>query len=88
LKEIRGTFRIAMTTRPKYSAELEAFDGEYLAPIERAITARDREAFMMAAQRAIAASDEVHRRLGYPFIRYRVPTQPPDYLDLGPGGEP
>jgi len=88
LKEIRAAFRIAMTTRPKYTAELEAFDREHLAPIEKAITGRDGEAFTMAVQRSIAASDEAHRRLGYPFVRYRLPNQPPDYLDLGPGGEP
>jgi hypothetical protein len=46
------------------------------------------EAFMLAVQKGIAVSDEVHRRLGYPFIRYRLPQRPPDHLDLGPGGEP
>jgi hypothetical protein len=43
---------------------------------------------MLAVQKGIAVSDEVHRRLGYPFIRYRLPQRPPDHLDLGPGGEP
>ncbi|MFQ5848360.1 MAG: hypothetical protein ACE5IQ_11910 [Candidatus Methylomirabilales bacterium] len=87
LKQLRGIFRIAMTTRPKYTAELEAFDRAYLGPIERAIGERDVEAFLVAVEKGIAASDEAHRRLGYPFVRYRLPTQPPDYLDLGPGGE-
>ncbi|MEE9182163.1 MAG: hypothetical protein V3U33_06340 [candidate division NC10 bacterium] len=87
LKQLRGIFRIAVTTRPKYGTELEAFDREYLTPMERAIAERDLEAFLVAVHRGIAASDEVHRRLGYPFIRYRLPKQPPDHLDLGPGGE-
>ena len=88
LKELRGIFRIAATTRPKFTAELEAFNREYLTPIDRAIAERDVEAFMRAVQKGIAASDDVHRRLGYPFIRYRLPKGPRDYLDLGPGGEP
>jgi hypothetical protein len=87
LKEARATFRIAAITRPKYRAELEAFDREFLTPVETAIASRDLEAFMMAVQKSIAASDEVHRRLGYPFVRYRLPSQAPDYLDLGPGEE-
>jgi len=87
LRQLRGIFRIAATTRPKYTAELEAFDREYLGPIETAIREKNTEAFMAAAHRGIAGSDEVHRRLGYAYIRYRLPAQPPDYLDLGPGGE-
>jgi len=88
LKELRGLFRIAATTRPKYAAELEAFERQSLTPIDGAIAKKDLEAFMLAVQKGIAVSDEVHRRLGYPFIRYRLPDRPPDYLDLGPGGEP
>lgn len=88
LKQLRGIFRVAVTTRPKYTAELESFDRDYLGPVEEAIRDKNLEAFLGAVQRGIAASDEVHRRLGYPFIRYRLPRQPPDHLDLGPGGEP
>ncbi|HET7853211.1 MAG TPA: hypothetical protein VFM04_01960 [Candidatus Methylomirabilis sp.] len=88
LKELRGLFRIAATTRPKYAAELAAFDREYLTPIDSAIAKKDLEAFTLAAQKGIAGSDEVHRRLGYAFIRYRLPKRPPDHLDLGPGSEP
>ncbi len=87
LRQLRAIFQIAATTRPKYATELDAFDREYLGPIEAAIRERNVDAFMVAVQRGIAGSDEVHRRLGYAFIRYRLPVQPPDYLDLGPGGE-
>lgn len=87
LRQLRGIFRIAATTRPKYAAELEAFDREYLGPIETAIREKNGEAFMVAVHRGIGGSDEAHRRLGYAYIRYRLPAQPPDYLDLGPGGE-
>lgn len=85
LKELRGIFRIAATTRPKYTAELEAFDRQHLTPIEEAIKARSWGAFATAFGQGVEASDEVHRRLGYAFIRYRLPTHPPDFLDLGPG---
>jgi hypothetical protein len=88
LKELRGLFRIAATTRPKYAAELETFEREYLTPIGDAITKKDLEGFRLAVQKGIAVSDEVHRRLGFPFIRYRLPKRPPDHLDLGPWGEP
>ena len=84
LKELRGVFRIAMTTRPKYRAELEAFDRQYLTPVEEAIKERSWETFARAFEQGVRASDEVHRRLGYPFIRYRLPKNPSDFLDLGP----
>jgi hypothetical protein len=87
LKQLRGIFRIAVTTRPKYTTELETFDREYLTPIEMAIAQRDLDAFTVAVQRGVEASDDAHCRLGYPFVRYRLPKQAPDYLDLGPGGE-
>lgn len=87
LRQLRAIFQVAATTRPKYRSELEAFDREYLGPIESAIRERSVEAFTIAVQRGIAGSDEVHGRLGYAYIRYRLPAKPPDYLDLGPGGE-
>lgn len=87
LRQLRGVFQVAATTRPKYRTELEAFDREYLGPIEKAIREKNVETFMGAVERGIAESDEVHRRLGYAFIRYRLPARPPDNLDFGPGSE-
>jgi len=81
-RQARGLFRIMSTVRPKYAEALQAFDKEFMAPIEQAIQAKDTAALNAAADRAVKESDAVHARFGYPYIRYRIPPRPPEHLDL------
>lgn len=84
LKEIREIAAVGAKTRPRWKQELDDFDSEYLVPIEKAMKKEDWEAFERAYTRSTDACNELHRRIGYGYIKYRLPEAPPDWLDLSP----
>lgn len=81
-RQARSLFKIMSTVRPKYAEALQAYEGDFMTPVEHAIKAKDVAALNAAANRAVKESDAVHARFGYAYIRYRIPKNPPDYLDL------
>ena len=85
-RQARGLFKIMGTVRPKYVEALQAFEKDFMAPIEEAIKAKDVAALNAAADRAVKESDAQHVKFGYPYIRYRVPRTPPEHLDLNESG--
>ena len=85
-RQARSLFKIMATVRPKYVEALQAFEKDFMAPIEDAINAKDVTALNAAADRAVQESDAVHARFGYPYIRYRIPKNPPEHLDLTEAG--
>ena len=70
--------------RPKYREDLDAFAREHMAPLARAIEARDWMAFDAAYRSAVEASDMYHAKYRKGFIRFRLPPRPPEWFDLGP----
>jgi hypothetical protein len=84
LNQVRAAFRIARTTRPKYSEDLAAFDKESLQPIFKAIHDQDWTEFEEAFRKGELASDVYHDKRGFPHIRYVLPQEPPSNLYLGP----
>ena len=85
-RQARSLFKIMATVRPKYAEALQAYEQDFMAPVEEAIKAKDVTALNAAADRAGQESDAVHARLGYPYIRYRIPQHPPEHLDLTEAG--
>lgn len=84
LKELREIADVGMKTRPKWARELADFDDRYLKPLEEAMKAHDWAGFEKAYNAGMKGSDEVHRRLGFHYIRYRLPERAPDFLDINP----
>lgn len=84
LNQVRAAFRTARTTRPKYAKDLAVFDEEYLQPVFKAIHDQDWERFELAFRKGVEGSDAYHDRLGFPYIRYVLPKDPPSNLYLGP----
>ncbi|MDG7008471.1 MAG: hypothetical protein JRN06_09565 [Nitrososphaerota archaeon] len=84
LNQLRGAFRTAKVTRPKYADDLEAYDKEYLQPIFKAIHDQDWRGFETAFEKGEEGSDAYHDKRGYPYIRYVLPRDPPSDLYLGP----
>ncbi len=82
LRQARSLFKIMATVRPKYAEALQAYDKDFLAPIEEAIKAKNVAALNAAADRAVQESDVQHAKFGYAYIRYRIPKHPPEHLDL------
>lgn len=83
LKKIREIAAVGAKTRPKWKSELEDFDKNYLVPIENAMKVKDWKTFEKAYNTSTQACNEVHKRIGYAYIKYKLPN-PPDWLDLSP----
>jgi hypothetical protein len=83
-QELEKLLVSAGRVRPKYREDLAAFATRQLRPLAEALEARDFVAFDAAYQKAIQASDVYHEKYAKGFIRFRLPTRPPEGLDLGP----
>ena len=69
-------------TRPKYAEDLAAFERERFNPIGSALEASDLPALEVAMRAGIDASDTYHGKWAKPYIRFRLPDRPPDFLDV------
>jgi hypothetical protein len=84
MSQLRGAFRTAKVTRPKYSNDLDEFDKSFLVPVLRAIQARDWKAFEIAYEKGVEGSDNYHEKYGVGYIKYVLPEEPRMDLFLGP----
>ena len=88
LRGIRKILNNAALTRPKYKAALEQFSKDHVDGLDEAMRRQSWEDFDRLVAGAIEASDRYHAQLGYAYVRYRIPGDPPaDYL-LSPPGTP
>ena len=83
LNQVRAAFRTAKVTRPKYAADLETYEKEYLQPIFKSIHDQDWTRFEAAFKKGVEGSDLYHDKRGYPYIRYVLPKDPVSDLYLG-----
>jgi hypothetical protein len=84
LSLVRTAFRTAKVVRPKYTADLDAFDAEFLVPILKAIQQKDWKSADEAFQKGVDGTDKYHDKYGYDYIRFVLPKEPPAHLHLGP----
>jgi hypothetical protein len=84
LNQLRGAFKTAKVTRPKFAEDLTAFDQEYLQPIFKAIHDQSWAEFEAAFKKGEMGSDLYHDKRGYPHIRYTLPGETPSNLYRGP----
>jgi hypothetical protein len=84
LNETRKTFRMAAIVRPKYGESLEAFDQEHLAALQNAIAAKDFAQFERVYHDGVDIANELHVSLGYSYISWHLPGEPPRHLRLTP----
>lgn len=87
LRGARKALGTARLTRPKYAEAIDRFVAEFLDPLDSALRERDWPRFDRLARASVEASDTYHRDWGYPYIRYRIPAEPPPgYLLSPPAG--
>ena len=84
LNQVRGAFKTAKVTRPKFTEDLNAFDSEYLMPVFKAIQSKDWVSFEAAFGKGMAGTDFYHDKTGHPYIRFVLPKQRGSLLYLGP----
>jgi hypothetical protein len=84
LNQLRGAFKIAKVTRPKFAEDLAAFDKDYLQPIFKAIHDQSWEGFEAAFRNGEKGSDFYHDKRSVSYIRYTLPGHVPSNLHQGP----
>jgi hypothetical protein len=88
LHELGGLLRLGAVTRPKYAAQLTAFDKVHLSALLEAVAQHDFSTFERAFERATEVANIYHQATDHPEVIWRLPHNPPDHLDLGPQPEP
>ena len=83
-RRVRSLQRRLGIIRPKYEERLAAFEAAMLGPVFAAIESRDHESFERAFATATDDANTQHVETGYPYIRWKLPDEPPQDLDLGP----
>ncbi|TLZ64540.1 MAG: hypothetical protein E6K16_04085 [Methanobacteriota archaeon] len=68
-------------TRPKYAEDLVEFEKASFAAVGAGLEAGDLPSVEAAMRAAIEASDRYHGKWQKPYLRFRLPNRPPDFLD-------
>ncbi|MBI3284401.1 MAG: hypothetical protein HYZ65_06045 [Burkholderiales bacterium] len=83
LKELLEAQEVAEITRPQRAPMLKANEQTFLAPLAQAIENKDIKLFNRRFKEASNACMGCHTALGYGYIRFKVPRQPPQqFLDF------
>jgi hypothetical protein len=77
-RRVRSILRGLAVVRPKYAAQVRDFDGGLLEDAYQALLAHDLGAFDGRFQAAAERANEYHVETGHPYIRWKLPAQPPD----------
>jgi len=84
LKEMREIQEVGETTRPGRADALKAFEQSFLDPLQKTIEAKDVQNFETAFKSGIQGCDGCHAALGFPYIKYEIPSSPPSPLVMTP----
>ena len=82
LRSLRKTLKLGAQTRPGFAADLAEYDRSSLEPLARAVMARRWQAFEDAYGAATAEANRYHDRLGFGYIQWQLPSDPPPHLRL------
>jgi hypothetical protein len=82
--EVKKLMELATVTRPKYEENLNDFLSEKWIAVEDAIENGDFGRFEQAFHAAVEAANAYHELRDKPYIRWRLPDNPPPDLDLTP----
>lgn len=84
LKEAVNLLELGAFVRPKYEENMGKFLVEDLEPVKKAIEAGDWDAFEAAFHTMVEKANSYHELYDKPFLRWRIPDDPPPDLDLTP----
>ena len=83
-RRVRSLQRRLGVIRPKHAGRLATFEADMLGPLFAAIETQDRPAFEGAFSAATEDANKQHVETGYGYIRWKLPDEAPQDLDLGP----
>ena len=86
LRRTRSLLRGLSVTRPKYTEQIRDYDTGVLEEMYQALLAHDHAAFAALYGRATDEANGYHVTTGHPYIRWVLPSEPPEKgLDLTAG---
>jgi hypothetical protein len=86
LRRTRSLLRGLAVTRPKYADQIRDYDTGVLEALYQAVLAHDTTAFGALYGRATDEANEYHVTTGHPYIKWTLPSEPPERgLDLSGG---
>jgi hypothetical protein len=87
LKRVGKLENTLKVLRPKHRERLQRFQEQALPAVYAAVDARDIEALEIAYAAATDFANELHAESGYPYLRWELPAEPPQGLQLTPVAE-
>ncbi|MEP6693408.1 MAG: hypothetical protein ABJB39_02050 [Chloroflexota bacterium] len=82
VRRVRSLQRKLAIVRPKYSGDLAAFEEQHIVPSLAACDAGDLRAFDHAFSAATDKANELHVKWAKPYIRWTLPDEPPNDLEM------
>lgn len=86
LKEAVNLMEMGAFVRPKYDENMHKFIAEDLEQVKQAIESSDWDKFETAFQNMIEQANSYHALYDKPWLRWKVPDEPPPDLDMRPLG--
>jgi len=88
LKRVGKLENTLKVLRPKHRERLVRFQEQALPAVYAAIDARNIESLEIAYEDATQFANDLHAESGYPYLRWVLPAEPPQGLQLAPVAEP
>ena len=86
LKEAVNLMEVGVLLRPKYTDNMYKFIEEQVETVKKAIKDEDWDAFEDAFHEMIDHANAYHELYDKPYLRWKIPDQPPPDLDMTPRG--
>jgi len=86
-KEVQELMELGAFTRPKYEESLQQFMTEDWSGVGKAIDNQDFSAFEEAFHKAIEQANAYHELKDKPYLRWKLPEQPPPDIEVKPRGK-
>ena len=86
LKEAVNLMEKGAFLRPKYQENMDKFVNEEVAAVKKCIESEDWDGFEPAFHAMVDAANAYHDVYDKPYLRWRIPDQPPPDLDMTPRG--
>jgi hypothetical protein len=84
LKEAVNLMEMGAFVRPKYEENMTKFIAEDVEQVKQAIEAQDWDKFETAFHAMIDQANSYHAVYDKPWLRYKIPDNPPPDLDVTP----
>jgi hypothetical protein len=85
-KEAKGLFELGAFMRPKHEEAINKFLEEDWSRLEGPLGSEDFDAFATAFDHCVDMANAYHELKDKPYLRWKLPSEPPPDLDLEPRG--